>query len=221
MEIFGSLFNIIKTLTTNEILKRALNTRFDNVSYSGVEKIPKDRKKGYIIIANHSHYLDYTIMKPIVDCYCVASLSEFIVDNLPNVNYEDEYNIIRYDYSKESGAHVKQRILSLINEGKNVLIFPEGAEIRSSPRSECLLKPFKSGLFKLAFEHNIDILPVSQNHLDNNSPSYFDSSKTEVLFEQKSNIKVNVTVHDIIHPSDHSNVEELIDFCRSVILTNL
>jgi 1-acyl-sn-glycerol-3-phosphate acyltransferase len=223
MDIFGSIFNIFTTLTINDVLHRALNLKLDSdkIKYFGLSNIPSERKRGYIIISNHSHFLDYTILRPILDCYCVSFTSLFIRNNLQNVDYEAEYSLIFYDYSKESGTHVKQRILELVNSGKNVLVFPEGYSWSESNRRECLLKKFKLGLFRLAYEHNIDILPISQQHEKNNEITYFDDYKLEVFLGIKPDMPVDVTVHELISPNKYSSALEFMDECHRTVALSL
>jgi 1-acyl-sn-glycerol-3-phosphate acyltransferase len=59
--------------------------------------------------------------------------------------------------NKTQAAIAYRRVLATLEDGKNMIIFPEGTISRITPT----LSKFKSGAFKLAIEAQVDILPVT------------------------------------------------------------
>jgi 1-acyl-sn-glycerol-3-phosphate acyltransferase len=57
---------------------------------------------------------------------------------------------------KEDGNNVKNIIVETIRAKKNVLVFPEG-----TTRTNGIPKDFKNGIFQLAVENKINILPIT------------------------------------------------------------
>ena len=68
----------------------------------------------------------------------------------------------------------------------SLLFFPEGGIIRGP----ALLKPFKSGAFKLAVEHNIGVVPVSL--IDNRS--ILPDVEPPVLFPGRCRVKIHTAI---------------------------
>jgi 1-acyl-sn-glycerol-3-phosphate acyltransferase len=82
----------------------------------------------------------------------ISSVLYYVKDYLMNSLHFIPY--VRGD--KEDGENVKNIITECLNNDKNVLIFPEG-----TTRINGIPKEFKTGIFRLAVEHQIDILPIT------------------------------------------------------------
>lgn len=107
---------------------------------------------------------------------------------------------IAVDRVNRRNAHLAYlRTSEKIQTGQSIAIFPEGGIIRGT----AVLKPFKSGAFKLAVEHNIPVVPVS---LIDSRFILPDVDKT-ALFPGKS----RVVVHNPIWPQSDTEqaVKEL------------
>ena len=57
---------------------------------------------------------------------------------------------------KEDGKYVKNIIVDSLNNGKNILVFPEG-----TTHKDGVPKEFKNGIFQLAVENKLRILPIT------------------------------------------------------------
>ena len=78
----------------------------------------------------------------------LSYIKDYIIKSLKFIPY------IRGD--KEDGSNVKNIITEYLNNDSNVLIFPEGTTSRTG-----VPKEFKTGIFRLAIEHQINILPIT------------------------------------------------------------
>jgi len=92
-----------------------------------------------------------------------------------------------------------------IKNGTSVIFFPEGTRSKTSK-----LLPFKKGAFKLAFDLNLPILPLTINGTDKVLPT-----GTLNLFPGK----IDIIIHPPIHLEDHheSNIGALMDQTKKVI----
>ena len=105
----------------------------------------KNKKKIYTI-AKHNVFGDKTDKNIIADSFGLIKNQMFNLLNL--IPYERN--------NKISGDNVKKIMLSKIDEGQTILLFPEGKPTRSGIPTE-----FKPGSFKLCAENKIEILPIT------------------------------------------------------------
>ena len=173
------------------------------VVYYGLEELPT--KSGYIIISNHSSCLDYGIIKNICNCYCIIGN---LLSSLPDLY--DKYQYILYIKNhNDSGSSVKKQILKLISSGNNILVFPEG---RITDNKNTLFK-FKKGLFYLAYDNKIPIVPIFQTHHNFNNFIYFYKQILDYFLDIPiNNLDVDVTINKTINPSDFYSFEEFYDY---------
>jgi len=156
LKIIFSLLIIVKLLIKNKLNYKNewFNTYFKNkLIVKGTINIPK--KNGFIVISNHISFEDgffiYKIFKNI----------KFIVANgiIAKLFYKNHPDCIYYDIDPKnkinSGIEVKKKIFEYTQNNINICIFPEG----EFSNVDSLL-PFKKGLFYLAFENNITIVPT-------------------------------------------------------------
>jgi 1-acyl-sn-glycerol-3-phosphate acyltransferase len=72
-------------------------------------------------------------------------------------NIYNKLNFLSYERgNKNSGEKIKKQILKTINNGHNILLFPEGECSRTG-----IPNNFKPGVFKLCSENDIWILPIT------------------------------------------------------------
>lgn len=132
----------------------------------------------------------YTVVKSNIagdetDKNILSNLFYFIKDY-----FMQSLHFIPYDRgNKEDGENVKNIINDYLNDNKNVLIFPEGTTTKNG-----IPKEFKTGIFRLAVENKLNILPITIKYdkdigLEKNGP--LENSK---LFDNKANIYI----HDMI-----------------------
>lgn len=143
-----------------------------------------DPNKQYIFCANHASTLDIPFMfflnkKPI------SFIGKNSLGNIPIFGYYYKtFNILvnrkslRDSYSAYEQAGLK------LKEGQNLVIYPEGG----IPKQEIRLNKFKNGLFRLAIEESVSIVPIT--FADNKKIFPADS-----YYEGKPG-KARVTIHN-------------------------
>jgi 1-acyl-sn-glycerol-3-phosphate acyltransferase len=112
--------------------------------------------KSYMIIANHSSYMDIMLMFRMRKTPFVFVGKKELV-SIPIFGYLYKRAAIMVDRSSsKSRFAVYERAQKVIEKGYSVCIFPEKEYLDES----ILLNPFKKGAFKLALEHELPILPL-------------------------------------------------------------
>jgi 1-acyl-sn-glycerol-3-phosphate acyltransferase len=113
----------------------------------------------YIIIANHSSYLDIFFMHSLLPDHPFLFLGKSEILGYPILRtYFKNLNIPvhRKDRAKAAKSFVMAK--KAIEEGWSIVIFPEGT-IPDDNNPQMI--PFKSGAFKLAKEMNLPIVPLT------------------------------------------------------------
>jgi len=156
LKIIFSLLIIVKLLIKNKLNYKNewFNTYFKNkLIVKGTINIPK--KNGFIVISNHISFEDgffiYKIFKNIKFIVAKNIIAKLFYKNHPDCIYYD----IDPKNKINSGIEVKKKIFEYTQNNINICIFPEG----EFSNVDSLL-PFKKGLFYLAFENNITIVPT-------------------------------------------------------------
>jgi 1-acyl-sn-glycerol-3-phosphate acyltransferase len=200
--------NRFKYLISNE------NEISENVKFHG----NLNEYRGIILIANHPSHIDLSLLKRRFNdnyycvTYCVSK--NFCSDE----EYIEKYNIIPYHYYEENGGDkVKEYIVKLTSEGKNVIVFPEG---RCNYSKEILLD-FKKGLFYTALENNINILPCSININSENCESLKLRSFCYSFGLPVKKPNVDIYVNSLIETDKYSDVNQLINDCFNSIKNHL
>ena len=112
--------------------------------------------KSFMIIANHSSYMDIMLMFRMRKTPFVFVGKKELV-KIPFFGYLYKRAAIMVDRSSSKSRYqVYQRAQEVIRKGYSVCIFPEKEYLDET----ILLNPFKKGAFKLASEHQLPILPI-------------------------------------------------------------
>ena len=156
LKILFSLLIVVKLTIKKKLNYKDewLNTYFKNkIIVKGTINIPQ--QDGYIIIANHISFEDGFFINKIF------KNTRFVVANgiIAKLFYKNHPDCIYYDIDPKnkinSGIEVKKKILECTRNKINISIFPEGEFCNVDS-----LLPFKKGLFYLAYENNITIVPT-------------------------------------------------------------
>lgn len=111
----------------------------------------------YVICSNHTSYLDIIIMYVLFDDYFVF-MGKQELQKAPLFNVFFRNMNILVDRKSSVGAHrAFLRAGEDLKKGHCIAIFPEGTISKEAPK----LRPFKNGVFKLAIEHQVDIVCVT------------------------------------------------------------
>ena len=115
-----------------------------------------DPKQAYLIMANHNSFIDIPILFKSMPFYTYF-IAKKEIKKIPLLGwYVGAYGMIYIDRSDRTKAQTSiARAAKLIEEGKHVIIFPEGTKSKDGK-----LGPFKKGGFHLAEQSNVPILPI-------------------------------------------------------------
>lgn len=137
--------------------QRALYGGIFDVKTSGKSFIPQNRN--FMVIANHTSHLDMGLIKVVLGeqgerLVTLAARDYFFDTPLKRAYFENFTNLIPMD--RQGSLRESLRLAGeALNQGFNLLIFPEGTR---SPNGE--LHEFYPTLGLLSLGHGVDILPV-------------------------------------------------------------
>ena len=116
-----------------------------------------DLKNQYVIIANHSSYIDIPALAALNIPF--KFIGKMQVNNIPVLGYIFKNLHIMVDRdSKESRKQTYMDCFRSLDQGYSIGIFPEGGiKTENVPK----MAPFKNGAFAMALEKQVPILPVS------------------------------------------------------------
>lgn len=127
----------------------------------------------YIIVANHTSYLDIFFMYSILPKHPFVFLGKSEILNYPIIRtYFKNLNIPVFRYNRKKVGLSFKLALEAIEEGWSLVIFPEGT-IPSENIPKTI--PFKNGAFKIAKSANVPIVPITftTNHKLFSDPTMF------------------------------------------------
>lgn len=118
---------------------------------------PIDWSRNYVLCANHTSFLDITILNYI----CQSSFSfmgkiELLKNPVTRIFFQTIDIPVKRE-SKISAFKAYKRALEFLQDGKSLAIFPEGKIDEHYPPG---LQRFKSGAFRIACETHTPILPI-------------------------------------------------------------
>jgi len=199
-----------------KIIKFSVEGKLNNYKINIIGDLDILKKKKCIIIANHQNATDLPILINFFEktnCVCKSNLCSD--EDLPKyfsfLKYLEKvflksFRLVPYDRGNlDSGNQVKEIIKNKINNNENMIIFPEG-----KPTRDGIPKQFKSGLFRLASENKIPIIPVTLKY------------KREIGINTEDNInplnwfnnEVDIYIHNI---QLNENWEELKNNCFNLV----
>jgi 1-acyl-sn-glycerol-3-phosphate acyltransferase len=169
----------------------------------------------YIIVANHSSYLDIFFMYSILPKHPFLFLGKGEILSYPIIRtYFKGLNIPVYRKDRSKAATSFTLAKKAVNEGWSLVIFPEGG---IPDEGNPAMIPFKKGAFKLAKALNVPIIPISfTNHY-----TLF-SDPTDILGPARPGIS-KVFIHQAIMPEEIVEMTEveLLNVCFDKINESL
>ena len=195
-----------------------LNCNINLKNYTDISK----KKQKYIIILNHYTALEYfilnviypnsfTIVKSDLLVANINSLLKKLLVNLQNTLFKQGMLISYIRGNSKSGMECKEIIKKTI-KSHNIIIMPEGTSTRCG-----IPKNFKKGIFYLAYENKIPIIPLSLKY--NRDIGINPGDK--INLSNWVDIEANIYVHDEINTEDFNNPDELHNYCFGLITNNL
>ena len=161
------------------------------------------KNKKLLVMCNHYDGIDlfaiskifgynklYTIVKhDLVGSSDHKNLLSDIFYYFKNVFYYSG-NFIPYKRGdKDDGVIIKEIIIDKITNGNNILIFPEGRG-----RIDGIPKDFKHGIFKLAVENKLNILPISIKYDKDAGSEMYEPIDLFKWFD----LSADIYIHDIV-----------------------
>lgn len=158
------------------------------------EKIQKDKQ--YIIIANHTSVIDVLLMFILHQHHSLCFVGKKELEKIPIFGTIFKRVAVSVDRKDpQSRAEVYTKCAERIQEGKSIVLFPEGGV---TDDISVILQDFRNGAFNMAVEHQIEIVVYTFIDLKYMFP--FDNSKGYPA-------KIKVYFNDILKPNQ--NMEEL------------
>lgn len=116
-----------------------------------------DPQKQYIFCSNHFSYLDIPTLG--LTSHNTIFVGKTGIENIPVFGYMYRKLHITVDRTRlKSRYESLKRSMEAIDEGKNLVIFPEGGIITTK---DPVMAEFKDGAFRVAIEKQIAIVPVT------------------------------------------------------------
>lgn len=115
------------------------------------------QNQSYVLVANHSSYIDVVLLYQTISNYFVIMGKEELT-RVPVFNvFFKKMNITVNRENRISGKKAMDRAGMELEKGSSVAIFPEGIIPKNAPT----LSKFKNGAFKLAIEKQTPIVPIT------------------------------------------------------------
>jgi 1-acyl-sn-glycerol-3-phosphate acyltransferase len=168
-------------------------------------------KAPFIIISNHSSYLDIFLLHSILPTHPFSFLGKAELLKYPIVKtYFKALNIPVYRKDKTKAGQALVQAKKAINDGWSIVIFPEGTIPEENIPQ---MMPFKNGAFRLAQNLNVPIVPLTftQNF-------HLFSDPTQLLGPAHPGV-VEVFIHPFIGAEEiqSSSLEALSAKCFDII----
>lgn len=133
---------------------------FGLVRIKVIYEAPLDPELNYVIVSNHTSWLDGLILT-----VKMPSLTNFVVmEELRKIPlfgvWFRTYDISVDRKNPRSGAIAYRKAQAWLKQKRNTVIFPEGVVTSKVPQ----LSAFKNGPFRLAIEQQVHLLPVTFIH---------------------------------------------------------
>jgi len=152
------MWHIGRNLWSRPILRFLIGAKIDCHIHPDVSALQNERK-GVVLIANHASLLDINA------AFCgspvpIVFLSKASVRRVPLLGKLNELvgTVFVERGNRKSSIQAAHQLTKTLNQGRNVLVFPEGTRSKDGE-----LMPFKKGAFHLAIAAGADIVPM---HID-------------------------------------------------------
>jgi 1-acyl-sn-glycerol-3-phosphate acyltransferase len=170
-----------------------------------------EEHKSYMLVANHTSMTDVMLMLIAVRNHPFVFVGKKELVKIPVFGFIYKRVCIMVDRSSsKSRFEVFQRAQSRIQQGLSICIFPEGGV----PDEKIVLDEFKDGAFRIAIDHQLDILPMT----------FFDNKKrfSYTFFSGKIG-KMRATIHAPIPTAGltHDDKNVIKQKVRKILLQDL
>ena len=123
------------------------------IKVEGAENIPKDL--GFVIVANHMSFLDIPVMWPAIGN--TAFIAKAALWKAPVFGWVlNSIGCIPVHKNPRANAGMGALVRDRLDKKYNITVFPEGHR-----SADGKMFPFQNGIFKMAKENQLPLLPVS------------------------------------------------------------
>lgn len=194
---------------------------------SSLDKELLSRNESFLIISNHLSYLDMFSISSVLPAVFVAGVDgvqdTFLVGTVTRLSGG-------LFVERQSRSRINEdlnKISKVLNEGVNVVLFPEGTTSNGDS-----VMPFKSSFFASAIESKTDLLPICIKYRKINGNSVDESNRDLIYFYggigffehffrmlKLSSIEVDLNFLQRIEVKDSMNRKELAEIAHNKILS--
>ena len=169
-----------------------------------------DKKKSYVIVANHSSQYDIFVLYGWLPVKIIWVMKAEL-KKIPIFGKACQKlgNIFVNRKNTEAAIKSLNEAKQKIKPGTSVVFFPEGTRSATTQ-----MLPFKKGAFRFALEMEYDIIPISIIGTNNILPA-----NTLKLFPGKAKLIINEPIP--IKKYSEKNIEQLIEKTREIIQDNI
>ena len=213
--VFGPV-GILHAFITNDIswlYWKAMKIASFGVRLVGVQVVVEGRERfdpngTYIFMFNHVSNLDPPVLIPLVPRRSSVLLKKELM-KIPILSRAMKMaSFVPVDRTNRDAAISSiGRAVTVLRDGVNISIFPEGTRSRDGK-----LLPFKKGPFHLAMESGVDIIPVTIHGTEQMMPKGRNTIRPGVA---------HVIFHAPVSPKDYASREELTEAVRKTIESSL
>ena len=168
----------------------------------------------YILIANHPSALEDFGVPALFDIYPLAKAG---VRNWIVLGRISDYAGTIYVERSNAGSRqaALQALVDAVQNGKNIVIFPEGG-----CKGSRIYKKFHTGAFDISLQTGIPILPVFLQYIDQDTFEWSGETLIQKLWQifKTNNNRVNYYVFDEILPDNFDDKESYAKHVHSLYL---
>lgn len=167
-----------------------------------------------IMVANHLGYLDAIALASIIKCRPIARSS---LADWPGIGQAlQRLGLVFYNRGNIiSGFKTLRKSISILRNGENILVFPEGTTTDGR-----IVLPFKRGIFGVSKLTGVPIVPIHVRFLDKESCWWDTQSFGKHYWHQigKKTTTIEITILDPLYPGKHLDSNAFAQLARSVIV---
>ena len=168
-------------------------------------------KGPYIVVANHTSYLDIFLMYSILPKYPFVFLGKSEILSYPLIGtFFKDLNVPVDRKNKKKSRKSYFEAIKKVEQGYSLIIFPEGGYgSKGLPK----MRPFKQGSFRLAKTLNVPLIPIT---FTNNFKLFSDPT----LFKATAHpgfVRTYIHPHISVEEIQKMEISELCDYCFDII----
>ena len=169
-------------------------------------KILNSLPKSAIYISSHQATFDYPLLGMFIPKY--LTITNINVKNIPFINYIGKLIGVRYlnKSSIDEVHNIFEELENMLDEDRNVLLFPEGTRGDGNRLSR-----FKHGAFRLSFKSNKPVVPIL---LDGSSKII---TKGKFCFNDLNRHTIKVRMLEPIYPDTFKNENEMLKYVQNIM----